>query len=297
VAGNGGPQVDAPGVPPEVDGPGRTDLSARLGKLSDRHPSSPDYADLSPRSPGQRPDADNRASNDGADKAWRRAVDRFTSDWQRHQERWAHPGDKVERKTLDPEAERELAGACDRIRAAEPQITDRLRAIEVDQPDRALVGLEYRLKNDERVKQKAATYLRTTPGFSPDQAVAMVPDPIRYTFVYPSDGYCKGVGSDVAQLKTAGFDLLKLKNYWGDPEYKGVNSQWRDQQTGMRFEVQFHTVTSFEAKQLTHGPYERLREPASVTDRREFEELRRMQGSLVGEVTQPPGATDIQDHN
>ncbi len=43
-------------------------------------------------------------------------------------------------------------------------------------------------------------------------------------------------------------------------EYRGINSQWRDSQTGHRFEVQFHTVPSFEAKQVTHGAYERLRD-------------------------------------
>ena len=39
-------------------------------------------------------------------------------------------------------------------------------------------------------------------------------------------------------------------------QYKGINSQWIDPESGQRFEVQFHTRISFEAKQLTHDAYE-----------------------------------------
>ena len=53
--------------------------------------------------------------------------------------------------------------------------------------------------------------------------------------------------------------LDKLKNSWSDDQYKGINSQWIEPDTGQRFEVQFHTRISFEAKQLTHDAYERLR--------------------------------------
>ena len=62
-----------------------------------------------------------------------------------------------------------------------------------------------------------------------------------------------------ARLKEQGFELHKLKNSWSADQYKGINSQWIEPDTGQRFEVQFHTRISFEAKQLTHGAYERLR--------------------------------------
>ena len=45
-------------------------------------------------------------------------------------------------------------------------------------------------------------------------------------------------------------------------QYKGINSQWIEPDTGQRFEVQFHTGISFEAKQLTHTAYEQLRTQA-----------------------------------
>ena len=71
--------------------------------------------------------------------------------------------------------------------------------------------------------------------------------------------YTQGVWSDIGRLKEHGFELHKLKNSWSGDQYKGLNSQWIDLDTGQRFEVQFHTRISFEAKQLTHDAYERLR--------------------------------------
>jgi len=85
-----------------------------------------------------------------------------------------------------------------------------------------------------------------------------VPDAIRYTSS-TGDRYTPGVLADIARLKDHGFKLDKLKNFWSDEQYKGMNSQWIEPDSGQRFEVQFHTRTSFEAKQLTHGAYERLR--------------------------------------
>ena len=77
-------------------------------------------------------------------------------------------------------------------------------------------------------------------------------------------------------------------------QYKGINSQWIEPDTGQRFEVQFHTRISFEAKQLTHGAYERLRSQQADA----FEELvlEAFQKKVTGEVPVPPGADSIPDY-
>jgi hypothetical protein len=59
------------------------------------------------------------------------------------------------------------------------------------------------------------------------------------------------------------------------------------------FEVQFHTEASYEAKQLTHPAYERIRNPATPDD--EVEELRRFQRDVSAKVAIPPRAADIPD--
>ena len=87
---------------------------------------------------------------------------------------------------------------------------------------------------------------------------------------------------------------MKLKNSWSEEEYKGINSQWIEPDTGQRFEVQFHTRISFEAKQLTHDAYEKLR----LSQLDEFEKLvlEAFQRKVSADVPAPPGAMDIPDY-
>ena len=96
------------------------------------------------------------------------------------------------------------------------------------------------------------------------------------------------------RLKDQGFKLDKLKNSWSDEQYKGINSQWTEPDTGQRFEVQFHTRISFEAKQLTHGAYERLR--SKQADKFEELVLEAFQKKVTAEVPVPLGAEGIPDY-
>ena len=129
---------------------------------------------------------------------------------------------------------------------------------------------------------------------SPDEAVSLVPDAIRYTFQYQEARYTRGVLADIERLKDQGLELDKLKNAWSDDQYKGINSQWIKPDTGQRFEVQFHTRISFEAKQLTHGAYERLR--SQQADKFEELVLEAFQKKVTAEVPVPPGAESIPDY-
>ena len=128
----------------------------------------------------------------------------------------------------------------------------------------------------------------------PEQAVSHVPDAIRYTFQYREDRYTQGVWTDIGRLKEQGFKLRRLRNAWSDEQYKGINSQWVEPDTGQRFEVQFHTRISFEAKQLTHGAYERLR--TRQPDKFEQMVLEAFQKKVTADVPIPPGSTDISNY-
>jgi aromatic ring-cleaving dioxygenase len=55
--------------------------------------------------------------------------------------------------------------------------------------------------------------------------------------------------------------------------------------------VQFHTHISFEAKQLTHDAYKRLR--THQADRFEELVLEAFQRKVAADVPDPPGAADI----
>jgi hypothetical protein len=204
---------------------------------------------------------------------------------------WHGEGDRV----LKPADNARIEAHCDRIADRERErITPLLRAIESQDPDRRLVGLKDCLKGRDRIKEKVYGLIQES-GFSPEQAVSRIPDAIRYTFQYEETRYTLGVLTDVAHMKEKGFKLDILKNSWSSDQYKGINSQWTEPDTGQRFEVQFHTRISFEAKQLTHGAYERLRaEPKP--DKFEQMVLEAFQGKVTPKVPIPPGAADIPNN-
>jgi hypothetical protein len=184
--------------------------------------------------------------------------------------------------------------ACDRIADREREkITPAMREVESQDPDRHLVGLGDCRKGHDRIKEKIYE-MKTELNFSPEEAVSRVPDAIRFTLEYPEARYTQGVWADIGRLEEQGFEQKTRRNYWSDERYKGINSQWIDPDSGQRFEVQFHTRISFEAKQLTHDAYEILR--AKKADKFEELVLDAIQKKISAEVPVPPGAVDIPDY-
>jgi hypothetical protein len=199
------------------------------------------------------------------------------------------------KRFLKPAENAQVEAACDRVADRErDKISPAMREVESQDPDRQLVGFDHRLKGHDRIKEKIYGNIKNF-GRSPEQAVSRVPDTIRYTFQYGESRYTQGVWEDIGRLREQGFELHALKNSWSGDQYKGLNSQWIDPDTGQRFEVQFHTRISFEAKQLTHDAYERIRS-APRPDKFELMVLEGFQKKVTAEVPVPPGATDIPDY-
>ena len=239
---------------------------------------------------------------------WEETADLSRWMWTEYKRRWP-PEDRppVDRSTDPPGSWRgdnvrflpsavnaELEGECDRISHREREtISPRLGEVESCDPDRRLIGYEYRLKDRDRVKEKVYDDMDLL-GRSSSEAISLLPDAIRYTFQYDEVRYTHAVREDIARMKEQGFKLDILKNSWSGDQYKGINSQWIDPDTGQRFELQFHTRISFEAKQLTHASYERLRSKQADA----FEELvlEAFQKKVSAAVPIPPGATDIPDY-
>jgi hypothetical protein len=187
-----------------------------------------------------------------------------------------------------------VEAACDLIADREREkITPALRAIESQDPDRHLIGFDDRLKGRDRVKEKVYDRIEEK-NRTPSEAISLIPDTIRYTFQYNQANYTQGVWAEIERLKDQGFELCKLKNSWSKEEYQGINSQWIEPDSGQRFEVQFHTCISFEAKQLTHDAYERLR--SGQLDEFEKMVLKAFQRKVSADVPAPLGATDIPDY-
>jgi hypothetical protein len=236
--------------------------------------------------------------------AWARALPGLHAVWEQLVERYperARPPSATQPdgawvcdggRRLNPEQNSEACKACKDVSDEGKQvILPAMQRIEAADPNRKLAGLEHMLKGEDRLKEKIADALRA-PGLMVREALRMVPDAVRFTLTYSVEGYADGVRADVDRLKADGFELIKLKNLWSGDQYKGINSQWRRPETGLRFEMQFHTPESLEAKELTHKAYERIRGSASATERRELEAFQRQVNSLI--VT-PPGAAGIED--
>ena len=248
------------------------------------------------------------AEEQNASDKWSEKVEESRWMWTEYQRRWpSEERTPVKRpddapgswrgegnRSLKPEANGRVEAACDQIADREREkISPAMRAVESQDPDRHLIGFEHRLKGRDRIKDKVCRGIRNF-GRTPEQAVSRVPDAIRYTFEYREARYTKGVWADIGRLKEEGFQLHSLWNAWSKDQYKGINSQWIDPESGQRFEVQFHTRISFEAKQLTHPAYERLR--IRQPDKFEQMVLEAFQKRVSADVPVPPGAPDIPDY-
>jgi hypothetical protein len=240
-----------------------------------------------------------------ARQAWAKAIPGLRAAWEEHREKfpertrpsphtqpdggWAADGNR----RLTPEQNAEATKACaDLSDEAHQVILPAMLRVAAASPDGGLAGLNHMLKGEDRLKEKIADYLRA-PGVTVRGGLDKVPDAVRFTLEYEPNRYAEGVLADVDRLKAEGFQLLKLKNLWHADQYKGVNSQWRRPDTGLRLEMQFHTPESHEAKELTHQAYERIRSnTASPAEERELEEFQRRVNAYLAA---PPGTDRIKD--
>jgi hypothetical protein len=283
--------------PVAVDHPDDANLPS--GKPAD-HP--PDHPQFETRSREQ------YYADSQAGATWEQTAELSRWMWTEYKRRWP-PEDRppVDRSNDPPGSWRsddvrylpstsnsEVEQQCDHIENREREtLSPRLREIESCDPDRNLVGFERRLKDRNRIKEKVYDDMDLL-GRSSSEAVSMLPDAIRYTFQYDEAHYTQSVRADIARMQEKGFKLNILKNSWSSDQYKGINSQWIDPETSQRFELQFHTRVSFEAKQITHLAYERLRTHQADA----FEELvlEAFQRKVATAVPVPSGATEIPDY-
>jgi hypothetical protein len=249
--------------------------------------------------------ADAEPEGGEARDAWADALPGLRAAWEKHEQDYPErtrpaPHSQTDGgwlgdggRRLSPEQNAEASKACEDIRAEGREvILPAMERVEAADPDRRLAGREHMLKGEDRLKEKIADEMTAKPALAIRNAIDTVVDPVRFTFAYSPQRYAEGTLSDIERLKSEGFELVKLKNLWTDNQYKGINSQWRRPETGLRFEVQFHTPESLEAKELTHKAYERIRNTASPAEREELKVYQRRVNALLDT---PPGTAEIKD--
>ena len=249
--------------------------------------------------------------NHEAAHAWGRAVPELRGIWEKIEVKYgytersvsvAQPTDGSWRgeggRNLDSAQNAEVDRGYTRIReVGEHTIIPGLRAVEAEDSTRHLAGFDHRFKGLDRLKEKVADRMRTK-GRPAAETLAQIPDVVRATFQYNESAYSAGVMNDVQRLQVKGFTQVERRNTWESDQYKGINTRWREPESGVTFEVQFHTRASLEAKELTHKAYERIR---SITDQtpeadQETSELKEFQRRVNSMIPIPPGVADIDDY-
>jgi hypothetical protein len=247
-----------------------------------------------------------------AQDAWAEAVPELRVSWEILKEKYGHeePAEPAPQadggswrgkggRSLDAASNAEIDLGYARIReVGETVIGPAILRVAAEDPTRTLAGFDRRIKGEDRLKEKVSDLLEPPSKLGADEALSAIVDVVRFTFTYHENRYTQGVLADVERLKLQGFELDRLKNTWSSEQYKGINTQWLEPRSGVRFEVQFHTQASFEAKELTHEAYERIR---SITERtpeteREAEELEAFQSKANAQVPIPPEVRVIEDY-
>jgi hypothetical protein len=79
-----------------------------------------------------------------------------------------------------------------------------------------------------------ADLLEPSSELSAAEALDAVSDAVRFTYTHSETRYTQGVSNDVERLKARGFEFDRLKNTWTSDQYKGINTQWLEPESGVR---------------------------------------------------------------
>ena len=156
-----------------------------------------------------------------------------------------------------------------------------------------MAGLEFRLKGAASLERKIADLVTLYAGTATPADIAVgISDVLRYTVIIPEETYVAGFEAMIGRLEDAGYRVVAVKNSWGNPSgYRGINTVI-ESPTGQRFELQFHTADSFQAKTETHVLYEEQRRADTTPARRD--ELQREMDRRFDQVPVPPDAPDVR---
>ena len=150
------------------------------------------------------------------------------------------------------------------------------------------------LKPADSFKRKLADLILRHPDKSAEELALEVHDGIRYAFIFDAEHYADGTLQAHSRFKGNGFDLEVRRNCWQNPEYKGINSRWRDPAHDLVFEVQFHTAASWDVSERAHSLYEAITDPATPPEERA--RLRSIYAEMSAAVPVPRGCGNIPDY-
>lgn len=194
-------------------------------------------------------------------------------------------------KSSSPEATAEAEKLQSKAIAAEPAITVKMQAVSADAGGE-LIGLEYKIKQTKSMAEKIDTKAKEEFNGDVKLAAADIGDSVRYTMALSESRYAAGTKETIDNLAAEGY-TLKVKNYWQEGNiYKGVNVT-AVTPDGQKFELQFHTKSSFKLKETTnHKLYEEHRKPRTSKKRKSV--LEREMASNWDSVRNPTDSSALK---
>ncbi len=123
-------------------------------------------------------------------------------------------------------------------------------------------------------------------------------DTLRYTFNFPFEKYVFGIKQSLQELKRQNYSIpeINIWNAWKnigtsfDNGYRGVNVTVISSQA-QKFEIQFHTLESFELKTETHKLYKER--AFSETSRERRKEISKITVEMAKKISIPQGVKKI----
>ncbi|MGW1284631.1 hypothetical protein ACWDBD_17650 [Streptomyces sp. NPDC001118] len=147
-------------------------------------------------------------------------------------------------------------GLDNTMRLLRDQSAERGSALVGDKKANGVEEVDYSLKGLDSLRRKVAVDVNR--GADINRVLGKVNDLNRYTLTFEPESYTQATQETYGRLTALGYEPMpgSEKNTWQDPVYKGVNTTWQQQESGQKFELQFHTPDSFQAKTDNHELYE-----------------------------------------
>lgn len=172
----------------------------------------------------------------------------------------------------------------------EPHITEQLQSFETSYA--FLMEEDKKLKDPISLSRKLLN-IQKTDNLTLDEATFKLKDGLRYTYVIESDKYTNTTRNIIDSLNKQGYNTYTLKNTWNKEGYKGINATFIDN-SGNKFEIQFHTEESFvEKTSLTHDVYEIYRNDYVKDEPKEI--AKQIQKTFDETLVPPPKVKEIKN--
>ena len=240
----------------------------------------------------------NAASNNLAKKSGFKEANWEDYDWDPQKDYNLYVYEKKSKSTHDPKAIKNLASSIyNKASKKVDRIEDDVLS-SVKSTNAKIYGLEHKQKTLDSIIRKIETD-SSEKRISVKEAADNIKDAVRFSTVSSDNDFVNDYNRFKSEMSKKGYDELQCKNYWqlyseGKAKHKQVTSVFGDD-TGYRFEVQFQTPSSINAKEKKTKLYEEVRKEGVPEHRRT--EINNKMEEIAQTVTDPKDIDKIKSHS